>query len=148
MIVVRPAPKLGPRVSVVRANLWASQGAGDYSLAVDESSAALTEGVVLSTALAKAAKAAGLPSAPLAAARKTEVTALATRYPALQGALDLTNVWPPPRRGPWLQGFALSAASPEPIVLLVPRHPPSGRWTLVQTDTTGAASGGLTLTSG
>jgi photosystem II stability/assembly factor-like uncharacterized protein len=146
LAVVDPPPSVGPRVRVLKLNLWGSPRYRKYSLGMDRPATSMVRGVLFSKRLARLAQKAKLERVKLSASDKQEVQKFFSANPRLKAKLA-PIAYRSPRGGVWLESLELDPKEPEQIVVLTEPKIGRGHWSFVLRAEDGNEIGGFTLQS-
>ncbi len=144
LAVVDPPPIIGPRVKVLKLNLWGSRRFGRYALGIDRPAGSMVRAVFFSKRLSKLAQRAELEKAKLDSRDKEELLKFVNRNPELRTILDPIP-YRPRRSGVWIKSFELDPKIPDVVVVLTERQLGRGHWSFVLWSEDGTEIGGFTL---
>lgn len=146
LTVVDPPASVGPRLHAIKVNLWSTSGVTQYGLGADAGGLAFVRGFLLGKKLVKAAQAAKLKAVTLDEDERAQLDQLLDEDEWLRNTLEAGRAFAPPATGPWLSGFAIPKAKPEPVVLLINSRPRFPAGSILQTTADGVTVlGGFTL---
>jgi hypothetical protein len=143
LAIINPPPLVGPRSPALVVDIWPTGVA--MSLTLDQECRSLVRGVVLSKALAAAARKAGWKEVKLGKDDPDYLTQLTDARPELKKQLDLRKAYHPPAKAPGLDLAGLSKDGPQPIVLLIKPKAERGSGSLVVRQVGDTPCGGLTI---
>jgi hypothetical protein len=144
MLVVNPAPSVGPPVRALSLSVGRAGTATKYSLGVDSGAASMIRGFVLSKRLSAMAKKAKLRRIKLDNEDKDELTKLMEATPSLKKQLDAKVAYAAPE-GVWLEDIQLKNKTGEPLIVFVNPKLRNRHGSIIQWVDDGSAACGFTL---